>query len=164
MKSVARIIAVIVLVLVGASREFWNSIRSAAAGTLGAQAGSVTTQYAYDNKGRLTMVYTPNDQAVFYSYDAAGNITSIRQAASLELISFDPQSGTVGTSVTFTGIGFASGVTSVSFNGALSTSIQVTPPTIVATVPPGATSGIVTITTGRGTVMTPIPFTVFVGS
>src|SRR5262245_1974764 len=97
MKRAFRILAIIVLVLAGTSKSWWNSIQIAAAGTAGVQSGMLTTQYTYDNNGRLTMVYTPTDEAVFYSYDPAGNITSIRRAAPLELISFNPTSGLVGT-------------------------------------------------------------------
>jgi len=171
MNRVIRILAVIVLFVMATSRTLWNSIQTADASTKGsAQSGATTTSYAYDKNGRLTMVYSPSDQASLYSYDPAGNITSIRKVVSLELFSFSPQSGfatkpgTPGTQVTFTGIGFAAGVSSVSFNGTLATSVVVSPPNVVATVPTGATTGLVTITTAGGQVVTPVPFTVLVGS
>ena len=164
MKRLLRILPVMVLVFVSVSRMCLNSIRSAAARTFWPpQSGTLTTRYTYDSNGRLTMVYIPSDDAVFYSYDPAGNITQVRRAAPLELISFSPNSGTAGCQVTFTGIGFSSGVSSVSFNGTPAASFQVTPPNIVATVAAGTTTGPVTITTGRG-VLTTTPFTIFVGS
>lgn len=170
MNRVIRVMAVIVLFVVATSKTWWSSIQAAASTTPTTAQSGTLTKYAYDKNGRLTMVYTPNDEAALYSYDAAGNITSIRRAASLELLSFSPQvgfatkPGTPGTQVTFTGIGFAAGVSSVSFNGTLATSIQVTPPTLIATVPTGATTGLVMITTAGGMLVTPVPFTVLVGS
>jgi hypothetical protein len=162
MKRVLRILPVMVLVFISISRGWLTSIRSVAARTFGPpQSGTLTTQYAYDSNGRLTMVYIPSDDAVFYSYDPAGNITQVRRAAPLELLSLapTPTQGCPNSQVTFTGIGFSAGVTSVLFNGTPSTTFQATPPTLVATVPATATTGPITITTPRGSVMTSV-FTV----
>ena len=170
MNRVIRVLAVVVLVVVATSKSLWNSIQTADASTMAAAQAATLNKYGYDNNGRLTMVYSPTDEAALYSYDPAGNITAIRRVVSLELFSFSPHSGfatkpgTPGTPVTFTGIGFAAGVSSVSFNGTLATSVVVTPPTLVAIVPTGATTGPVTITTAGGQLVTPVPFTVLVGS
>ncbi|WP_400190935.1 IPT/TIG domain-containing protein [Hymenobacter sp. B81] len=67
------------------------------------------------------------------------------------LTGLNPSSGPVGTSVTLTGTGFTSGST-VRFNGTAATSVTFTSSTSLrATVPFGATTGNVTVTTPDGT-------------
>ena len=62
-----------------------------------------------------------------------------------------PTSGTVGSTVTVRGAGF-SGATAVKFNGVPATSFSVTSDTeLTATVPAGATTGPVSVTTANGT-------------
>ena len=75
------------------------------------------------------------------------------------ITSFTPASGRVGRSVTITGSGFA-GVTSVQFNGVNATIISSTATVIRATVPPGATTGPITVTTPAGTTASTASFTV----
>ena len=68
-------------------------------------------------------------------------------------------SGPVGTSVTISGTNFT-GATAVTFNGA-SASFTVTSPTAIqATVPAGATTGPLSVTTPGGTVTSFNAFTV----
>ncbi|RZL14424.1 MAG: hypothetical protein EOO62_05500, partial [Hymenobacter sp.] len=67
------------------------------------------------------------------------------------LASLSPANGAVGTSVTLTGTGLT-GVMSVSFNGTAATTFAViNATTVTVTVPPGATTGDVTVTTPLGT-------------
>ncbi|WP_035558037.1 M4 family metallopeptidase [Hymenobacter sp. IS2118] len=67
------------------------------------------------------------------------------------LTSLNPTSGSIGTNVTLTGTGFT-GATGVSFNGTAAVTFSVSSATTAtATVPAGATSGNVTITTPNGT-------------
>jgi len=124
--------------------------------------GQGTTQYVYDDNGRLRAVISPAGEATVWEYDAAGNFTAIRRltASDLELLSFSPHEGVAGDLVTFIGVGFGGGVSAVSFNGTLSNNVQVTAPFVVAEVPVGATTGPITLTTPRGFVTTPIPFTI----
>jgi len=126
-----------------------------------AQQGGTTT-YVYDANGRLHAVIAPTGEAVVYEYDAAGNITAIRRLASNELaiLGFSPQEGLPGDLVTFIGVGFGGGVTDVSFNGASAAIVSVTNSRVVATVPPAATTGLVTITTPTGSATTATPFTI----
>jgi|GEM_PF-4725256 len=126
-----------------------------------AQQGTPTT-YAYDDNGRLRAVITPAGEAVVYEYDAAGNVTVIRRVAAdaLELFSFSPHEGLPGSRVTFIGVGFGAGVSSVLFNGATATVVSNSPASVVAEVPQNATTGLVTITTPRGSVTTLTPFSV----
>ena len=150
-KIILRSFATLLLVIV-----FTASLLSA-----GAQQGGTTT-YVYDDNGRLHAVIAPNGEAVIYEYDAAGNITAIRRLAadSLSILSFSPHEGLPGDQVVFTGTGFGSGVTNVSFNGASATIVSVTASKVVATVPAAATTGLVTITTPTGSVSTATPFTI----
>jgi YD repeat-containing protein len=130
------------------------------AGAYGQQGG--TTRYVYDDNGRLTAVISPNGEAAIYEYDAAGNFTAIRRisADTLTLLAFFPHEGGAGDEVTFVGTGFNAGVTSVSFNGTTAQISSVTPSAVVAIVPDAATTGPVTIVTPRGTLETPVPFSV----
>lgn len=80
--------------------------------------------------------------------------------AFLEGISFSPFSptfGPAGTSVTITGF---TGATAVSFNGAAATFTVDPSGTITTTVPAGATTGRITVTTGSGPLITTTRFTV----
>ncbi len=120
-----------------------------------------STRYVYDDNGRLHAVISPTGEAVVYEYDAAGNITSVQRLAAdaLVLFGFAPHEGMPGDQVTFTGLGFGDGVSNVSFNGVAGRVVSVAPSTVVAEVPEGATTGLVTITTPRGSVTTATPFT-----
>jgi hypothetical protein len=75
------------------------------------------------------------------------------------ITSFSPTSGPVGTVVTITGNAFT-GATAVQFNGVLAEFTVVSATQITATVPVGATTGIVTITTPSGTGNSAASFTV----
>ena len=83
--------------------------------------------------------------------------------AFLEGISFSPFAptfGPVGTAVTITSANFT-GATAVSFNGVAATFTESSPGTITTTVPAGATSGPITVTTpGSGPLRTTTRFTV----
>ena len=127
-----------------------------------ARQGGTTTRYVYDENGRLQAVVAPTGEAAVYEYDPAGNITAVRRLAAdaLALFSFAPRVGIYGDLVTFVGVGFGAGVTEVSFNGAAARVVEVTPTSVVAEVPQGATTGPVTIRTGAGAVTTATPFTV----
>ncbi|WP_310396484.1 FG-GAP-like repeat-containing protein [Hymenobacter sp.] len=70
-----------------------------------------------------------------------------------------PSSGLVGSNVTITGIGFGT-TTTVLFNGAAAGFVVNGSSNLVATVPPGATSGPVTVTTAGGTTVAAPGFSV----
>ncbi|MDW8217865.1 MAG: FG-GAP-like repeat-containing protein, partial [Acidobacteriota bacterium] len=72
---------------------------------------------------------------------------------SLSITSFTPTSGSVGTVVTITGTNFAN-VTRVTFNGVSATFTVNSPTQITATVPTGATTGPIAVTTPDGTTAT----------
>lgn len=119
-----------------------------------------TVRYVYDDNGRLKAVILPSGEANEYEYDAAGNITAIKRLMTdaLAVFSFAPREGFVGEAVTFIGVGFGSGVDSVSFNGVAARVLSFDATTVVAEVPEGVTTGPVTITTPRGSVTTTTPF------
>jgi YD repeat-containing protein len=119
-----------------------------------------TTRYVYDDTGRLIAVISPTGEANVYEYDAAGNFTTIRHLTSddLAVFAFTPRAGVPGDLISFIGIGFGGGVSSVSFNGTTARIVSVTASTIVAEVPQGATTGPVMIVTPSGTVATSKPF------
>lgn len=121
-----------------------------------------TTRYVYDDNGRLRAVVSPTGEAAVYEYDAAGNFTAIRRLAAnaLELLDFFPKQGVPGDLVTFIGAGFGTVVNSVSFNGSSAQVVSVNNTMITARVPQAATTGLVTIDTPRGTVITAVPFTI----
>lgn len=121
-----------------------------------------TTRYVYDDNGRLRAVVSPAGEAAVYEYDAAGNFTAIRRLAAnaLELLDFFPKQGVPGDLVSFIGVGFGTTVNSVSFNGSAAQVVSVNNTMITARVPQPATTGLVTIDTPRGTVITAVPFTI----
>src|SRR6266571_2142120 len=76
------------------------------------------------------------------------------------ITSFTPTSGPVGTAVTLTGTHFGTGATQVAFNGTSATSFTVDSATqIHATVPNGATTGKLSVTTTAGTGVSASTFT-----
>jgi IPT/TIG domain len=76
------------------------------------------------------------------------------------VLSFSPTSGPVNTLVSVTGAGFT-GVQSVKFNGTSSTFVWVVSSTrLIASVPSGATTGKISVTTGAGTATSATNFTV----
>ena len=58
-------------------------------------AQSGTTQYVYDDNGRLKAVIAPNGETSVYEYDAAGNIISVTRRnnpiVSINSISFSQE-------------------------------------------------------------------------
>jgi YD repeat-containing protein len=126
--------------------------------------GANPINYVYDELGRLTAVIDSAGDTAIYRYDALGSILSIsrQSSAPLSIISFTPQSGISGASVTINGTGFSATATddSVQFNGVSANVVSATTTQIVATVPAGATTGPITITTPGGTTTSSTSFTV----
>jgi len=136
---------------------------------LGPQTAAAATEsdpirYVYDDLGRLRGVIDPSAGAAVYSYDAVGNLLSIsrQSVAATSVIEFDPDSGPAGTSVTIYGTGFSStpSQNTVRFNGVTATLTSATTTSIVATVPPGASTGPINVTSPNGSATSATPFTV----
>jgi len=125
-------------------------------------AGPVT--YSYDELGRLVGAVAATGDAVKYSYDAVGNILGITRysASQFAFFTFSPKSGPVGTSVTISGSNFSSNTAqdTVTFNGASATIGSASATQLVVTVPSGATTGPLMISSPAGSVTTAESFTV----
>jgi YD repeat-containing protein len=125
---------------------------------------SADITYVYDRIGRLIGVVDPDRDTAVYHYDAVGNLTSIsRQSSALvSIIDFNPSAGTAGTVVTIFGTGFDAtpGGNTVTFNGTAAAISSASPNGLVATVPPGATTGVITVTSSAGSAVSSAPFTV----
>jgi len=120
--------------------------------------------YIYDQAGRLVGVVDPTGAAAAYKYDATGNILSITRYTSTQvaIITFTPSGGAAGSTVTIRGTGYSSiaSQNTVKFNGTTASVISSTPTQIVTTVPPGATSGTINVTSPLGSATSVSPFTV----
>ncbi|HEY6968876.1 MAG TPA: hypothetical protein VJA94_06720, partial [Candidatus Angelobacter sp.] len=85
--------------------------------------------------------------------------TTTRFTVTPAITSFAPGNGPFGTGVTITGTNFI-GATAVSFNGAAATFTVNNSGTVTTTVPPGAITGPITVTTLDGTATSATSFTV----
>jgi YD repeat-containing protein len=107
--------------------------------------------YIYDVAGRLVGVVDPTGAAAIYTYDAVGNVLAIERqnAGTVSVIAFTPASGVVGTTVTISGAGFRATASqnTVTFNGTAATVVSASATTLTATVPAGASTGPITVTT-----------------
>jgi YD repeat-containing protein len=125
-------------------------------------------RYFYDSLGRLAAEIDSAGNVAFYEYDAVGNLLAIRQGdpEQLSLISFSPTKGPIGTTVTILGSGFSATLSEnqVFVNDTPATVLSAENASIVFTVPSGATTGLIKITTPRGTVQSQQPFTVIAGA
>lgn len=118
----------------------------------------------YDELGRLIAVIDPAGDTVTYSYDAVGNLTSISRgtASQLSILEFTPNKAPVGASVTIYGTGFSPTPSAnvVKFNGTTAVVTSSSPTQLSTTVPVGATTGLISVTTASVTVSSATPFTV----
>jgi hypothetical protein len=96
----------------------------------------------------------------FFGHNVTLGLVQVEGSTSAPTItSFSPTSGPVGASVTINGTNFT-GATSVKFNGVTATFIVNSATKITATVPTGATTGRITVTTPGGTATSTSDFTV----
>jgi YD repeat-containing protein len=120
--------------------------------------------YLYDRIGRLIGVVDPTGDTAVYYYDAVGNLTRISRQSSalLSIIDFNPAAGPAGTVVTILGTGFdpTPGSNTVTFNGTIATISSASPTELVVTVPPGAATGVIAVTSPAGSATSSAPFTV----
>jgi YD repeat-containing protein len=120
--------------------------------------------YIYDDLGRLVGVVDPAADTAVYSYDAVGNLLSIARFASttVSIITFSPGSGPVGATVTISGTGFSvtPSQNAVTFNGTAATVSTATATRLVTTVPVGASTGAIAVTSPSGSATSATAFTV----
>ncbi|MDX2218195.1 MAG: IPT/TIG domain-containing protein, partial [Burkholderiales bacterium] len=126
--------------------------------------GAQTTQYSYDALGRLISTTDAEGVTTDYVYDKAGNLKSVTRRA-LPVPSIDsltPSSGQVGQAVTIRGTNFkaVAAENTIRFAGVAAVVSSATTTTLQTSVPTGAISGPVTVTTSAGLATSPSPFTV----
>jgi YD repeat-containing protein len=114
-------------------------------------------EYAYDEAGRLVQASNlTSGEAVRYTYDAAGNITSQISGplTTLAIGHFSPRRGPAGTQVTINGTGFAATPAGnyVRFGGVVADIISATQTKIIAVVPASAVSGPIGVEVAAATV------------
>lgn len=130
-----------------------------------AAAGAAPITYIHDELGRLVGVVDPAGDTVTYTYDAAGNLLAISRHPSSEvsIIDFSPREGPEGTAVTLFGTGFTTQTPSqnaVTFNGVPATVTSATATQLGTSVPVGATTGPVAVTSPSGSATSSEAFTV----
>ncbi len=125
---------------------------------------AVPINYVYDELGRLVSAIDQNGNAATYAYDAVGNLLSISRQDQTQaaIIQFSPASGSVGATVTIYGTGFSATAAqnTVTFNGAAASVVQSSTTHIVATVPMGATTGPIAVTSPVGSATSSASFVV----
>jgi RHS repeat-associated protein len=126
---------------------------------------STAIRYAYTPDSQLSAVIKPENEAGVYSWDAAGNLSSVARKSStkLSIIQLEPTSGAVGETVDIWGTGFSTTPSNdtVKFHGTAATVTAATAYTLAVKVPTGATTGTVTVqTTTEGPVTSSQSFTV----
>jgi RHS repeat-associated protein len=124
--------------------------------------GAIT--FGYDELGRLIESSDPSANTAVYKWDQVGNLIEIGEtpSSSLKLSQLAPNSGPVGATVRVYGAGFSATPTqdSVHFNGTAAAVVSATPTELIVTVPSGATTGSVSVTTSAGSATSPEPFTI----
>ena len=122
--------------------------------------------YAYDAAGQLAGVQDQAGRTARYRYDPTGNITSVANdgspAPALALLSVVPARAAVGAEVTLQGGCFSdvAAENTVTFHGVPATVTRADGRRLVARVPAGATTGLVTVTVGGTTATSPQSFVV----
>ena len=123
-----------------------------------------TVDYVYDELGRLTGVVDSSGASARYVYDALGNVTSIERnaAGTVSILEFTPNHGLVGETVTVSGSGFSANPAnnSITVNGVAAAVTSATATRLVFTVPAGATTGRIAVTTTAGTATSSSDFVV----
>lgn len=147
-----------------------NEVDACGCGHLATQHAGVST----DAAGRLRLVSTYTDSARFGGQSLTGPLFFSNGSGQQQgyvvgfadqmplLLRLSPAVGPVGSVVTLTGQRLGS-ATQVLFNGVPATFTVVSPNQITVTVPVGATTGLVRVTTPVGTVNSPVAFRIGAG-
>jgi YD repeat-containing protein len=145
----------------------YSNVAAATVPTALGAAGSAT--YDYDALGRLVQVVSPTLGSVqSYAYDAAGNITSsiTTSITTLSIGGTSVSSGSAGAQVTIYGSGFSTTASSdvVTIDGVSATVVSATATQLVITIPPGAVTDPIVISTGGSSVASSTSFTISTSS
>jgi YD repeat-containing protein len=128
--------------------------------------GSV--RYVYDELDRLVSVTDASGASATYTYDAVGNILEIRRVgeAGVSISEFTPNAGSVGSAVTIYGTGFSAtpGQNAVTINGTTASVLTATAHQLSVTVPVGASTGPLAVTTPLGSAVATGNFVVAAGA
>lgn len=120
--------------------------------------------YVYDELDRLVAVIDPGSETARYEYDTVGNILSItrQSSSSVAILEFSPNGAAIGKSVSIFGTGFSTTASenTVRFNGTVAAVTSATTTKLVATMPSGATSGSISVTTPTGSATSSAAFSV----
>jgi len=123
----------------------------------GGTGSGVNPSHIYINPGVYTVMLTVLDGRGG-SHTAQTTVEAV--AATPTIMGFSPVEGTTGTKVVITGTNFDLGGLTVSFNGANAIISSYTASTITTSVPLGATTGTIRVTTTVGSAISSEPFTV----
>ena len=80
----------------------------------------------------------------------------------VSIASIDPATAPVGSTIAVNGSNFDPASTTITIGGVVATIVSVSPTQIIVTVPTGAVSGPISVTSGGQTVQSPTPFTMYV--
>jgi YD repeat-containing protein len=124
--------------------------------------------YVYDDLNRLSAVVDQQGNAAAYVYDAVGNLLRVDRtnASSLPglvgITLLGSTQGRIGATVQIFGKGFSptASQNTVVINGVTATVTAAAPNRLVVTVPSGATTGPITVTTPLGSASSATPYTV----
>jgi YD repeat-containing protein len=149
----------------GAGSQSGVSVAAGAATVVNLSLGAQTViTYSYDAAGRLVGVASPAQGAAAYTYDPVGNILSINRigAGQVSILSFTPASGPVGTIVTISGTSFSGNPqqNTVTFGGVAATVLSSSTTQLVVSVPIGAVTGAIGVTSPSGGATSSSVFTV----
>ena len=117
-------------------------------------------QYLYDELNRLSAVLDRNGESARHRYDAVGNAAGIDRigAGTVSILEVKPESGVAGAAITIQGTGFSAtpAQNTVSFSGTPAAVTSSTANSLAVTVPAGAVSGPITVTTPSGSAISSI--------
>jgi YD repeat-containing protein len=136
-------------------------------GTFSVTAGPAGSaiNYVYDRLGRLVGVVDQQGHAATYAYDAVGNLLAINRidaVGSVAITLVHENQGPAGTTVQIFGRGFSTTASqnTVTFNGTAAVVTDATGNRLVTSVPSGASTGSISVTSPSGTGVSPSSFSV----
>jgi trimeric autotransporter adhesin len=126
---------------------------------------AATVEYFYDDLGRLVQAIRSDGSVQQYQYDASGNVVAINRVGTtaVSIASLSPPIGHVGATVTIAGTGFSpiASENAVIFAGsATAVVVAASPTSLTVTVPAGAVTGPITVTTNGVSGTSPMSYVV----